>query len=161
MEESLFHNLVTFLTLHSPEGKLTSLFHQNYFQNEQNVHVQFLTDYHIIVINIFYRRRCCFSCQYTVSKSGRFHSINIKQIVSIYFVEHLILGCVYSNDSLPGSLIWSGQVSQFSGSTSNRINLTFGVDNVRYYIRIITKQLLLYTQYTNVSKYYCVYWNME
>ena len=37
-----------------------------------------------------------------------------------------------SNNTRPVSVLWSGQVSQFTGSTNTPISITFSVDNVSY-----------------------------
>ena len=67
-----------------------------------------------------------------------------------------------SNNTRPGSVLWSGQVSQLTGSTNTPISITFSVDNVSYDLyflnfAIYKKYLLFYTKYTNISQYICVY----
>ena len=59
----------------------------------------------------------------TAQRNGRY--IFIAQIYTCIFPDS-------SNRTRPGSLLWSGQVSQLTGNIKNPINLTFGIDNVSY-----------------------------
>ena len=59
------------------------------------------------------------------------------------------------NNTRPGSILWSGQVSQLTGSTNTPISITFSVDNVSYDLFFLNfpiyKNIFFFTQSIKIS----------